>query len=131
MMAFGAVGQGMKVQLDHLMTYTNAPSLDEVLEGYRRAGFIPMDSTSRHEPGFLNGFVPIGPEYLEICWVEDEEAFRRGDPLGHELLEDPRVCGIAFTCGDLRALRDAWTARGIPMPEPWSASEPGSGEGPK
>ncbi|MGZ3457728.1 MAG: hypothetical protein ACXU86_04400, partial [Archangium sp.] len=61
----------MKIQLDHLMTYTNAPSLEEVLEGYRRAGFIPWDSTNRHEPGLRNGFIPIGPEYLEICWVED------------------------------------------------------------
>lgn len=121
----------MKVQLDHLMTYTQAPSLDEVLEGYRRAGFIPRDSTNRHEPGLRNGFVPIGPEYLEICWVEDEDAFQRGDPLGRELREDPRICGIAFTCADLRALRDDWIARGVQVPEPWSAIEPGTNEGPK
>jgi hypothetical protein len=121
----------MKVQLDHLMTYTNAPSLEEVLEGYRRAGFSVGDSTRRHEPGLRNGFVSIGPEYLEICWVEDEETFRRGDPHGHELIEDPRVCGIGFTCGDLRALREAWSDQGIRLPEPWAASERGSDEGPK
>lgn len=121
----------MKVQLDHLMTYTNAPSLDEVLEGYRRAGFSLSDETNRHEPGLLNGFVPIGPEYLEICWVEDKEAFLRWDPQGHELIDDPRICGIAFKCGDLRALRDAWIARGADVPEPWVASERGSNEGPK
>lgn len=121
----------MKVRLDHLMTYTNAPALDEVLEGYRRAGFSMSDWTNRHEPGLRNGFVPLGPEYLEICWVEDEEAFRRGDPQGHELIEDPRVCGIAFTCSDLRALRDSWVTRGVQVPEPWAAIEPGTSEGPK
>lgn len=121
----------MQVRLDHLMTYTNAPTLEEVLEGYRRAGFSMWDGTNRHEPGLRNGFVPVGPEYLEICWVEDEEAFRRGDPQGHELIEDPRICGIAFTCSDLRALRDSWIDRGAQVPEPYVASEPGTNEGPK
>lgn len=120
----------MQVQLDHLMTYTNARSIDELLEGYRRAGFGPNPHTPRHEPGLRNGIVPLGPEYLELCWVEDPEAFKRGDPQGDELTEDPRVCGVGFVCEDVQALHDRWTARGLSLPAPWSKGEAGSAAGP-
>src|SRR5947207_430739 len=114
----------MRVQLDHLMTYTNASSIEEVLEDYRRAGFSPRPITQRHDPGLRNGIIPIGMQYLELCWVEDPEAFARGDPGGHELTEDPRVCGIGLVCEDTAALHKDWTARGHSLPAPWSRRAP-------
>ena len=62
------------IRFDHLITFTSATSIDDHLKEYVAQGFVPHAQTVRHEPGLRNGFVSLGPDYLEFWWVEDEGA---------------------------------------------------------
>jgi hypothetical protein len=73
----------LPVRFDHFITYIDAPSIEGYLEEYRAAGFIANDDTTRHDPGLRNGFLLIGREYVELCWVEDEDLFSAGDASEH------------------------------------------------
>jgi hypothetical protein len=68
------------LRFDHFITYVEAPSIDEYLDKYRAGGFLVHDETVRHDPGLRNGFAFFGAQYIEFCWVEDEDLFsgRRG-----------------------------------------------------
>lgn len=109
---------GPKVRVEHVLAFSAAPSLDEHLEAYRRAGFLPSSHTARWDPGLRTGFVQLWPEYVEFLAVEDEEAFARE---GGEL-RGFRAAGGAYGIGlyndDTPALAEAWTRRGFDLPEP-------------
>lgn len=67
----------------------------------------------RHDPGLRNGFITIGPEYLEFLWVEDEALFAAAPQEERELRTPPRPFGIGIEAADVAAVRDAWVARGL------------------
>src|SRR5438093_3851328 len=75
----------LSARLDHLLAYTDAPSIDQYLQAYRGAGFQVFERTARHRGGLRNGFVMFGWEYLELLWVEDEAQFAAGYPLMPEI----------------------------------------------
>ena len=66
-----------KLKLDHVITSTNIASIDVHLDDYRKAGFLPVEYTVRLDPGLRNGFIAIGPEYVEFAWVENADEFNR------------------------------------------------------
>jgi hypothetical protein len=117
------------VYLDHVLTYTSAPSIDHHLEAYRRAGFNGAEQTARHGGGLRNGFIEFGPEYLELVWVEDEDQFARGHPLMPELTrQDLRASRRPFAIGlqtpDVRRMHDVWSERGHVLPPVFSVGPP-------
>lgn len=115
----------LPLRLDHILTFTNANSIDAHLDTYRRAGFLPHDATGRWDPGLHNGFVRFWPEYLEFLWVEDEAVFAEAGARYHTLggtdcgavRQAGRPHGIGFYAGDIEALHQAWRARGCDLPE--------------
>jgi hypothetical protein len=108
------------VRFDHFITYTRAPTIEDHLADYRRAGFQVLDRTTRHAPGLRNGFVGFGPDYLEFCWVEDEGLFAAGDPRERAWRDAVRPYGIGLVTADVQALHDEWVARGYELPPVWS-----------
>jgi hypothetical protein len=108
------------MRLDHFITYINVESIDEYLEEYAELGFLPMEHTVRHDPGLRNGFVAIGSEYLEFCWVEDERLFSEVDSEEVQLREARRPFGIGIVADDVQALHDEWIAKGFDIPAVWS-----------
>lgn len=108
------------IRLDHFITYTSSPSIEEHLERYRLAGFRPLERTTRHDPGLRNGFLGFGPEYVEFCWVEDEQLFCAGDAEERALRAATRPFGIGIVTPDVHALHHDWTARGLEVPPVWS-----------
>jgi hypothetical protein len=105
------------IQLDHFITYTSAGSIDEYLKEYAAQGFEPEERTVRHDPGLRNGFVFVGPEYLEFCWVEDEALFAAADEEEQTLRDMPRPFGIGLVSDDVHALHQDWVARGYSVPD--------------
>jgi len=110
------------VQFDHLITYTNASDIDDYLKEYEKQGFIPHEKTVRHEPGLRNGFISIGPEYLEFCWVENEELFATADAVEKLFRSIPHPFGLGIISDDVHDVHNDWTARGYTVPEIWSNS---------
>ncbi len=108
------------IRFDHFITYIDAPSIEGYLEEYRAAGFIPADETVRHDPGLRNGFLFIGREYIELCWVENEDLFNASDPEEHVIRAALRPCSIGMLAEDLQATHDAWVAQGLTVPPIWS-----------
>jgi hypothetical protein len=109
-------------RLDHFITATSVPSIDEYMEEYARAGFNVTGESARHEPGLRNRFVSFGPEYIEFVWVEDEAAFEAGQqtaifPDLAGLRAGARPFGIGLATADVRALHASWTGRGYTLPE--------------
>jgi len=105
------------VQLDHFITYTNASNIDDYIKEYAAQGFVPDETTVRHEPGLRNRFIFIGPEYLEYCWVEDEALFEKADDKEKQLRASPRPFGIGMISDDVNAVHVDWTGRGYSVPE--------------
>ena len=105
------------IRFDHFMTYTSAPDIDGYLKEYAAQGFLPREKTVRHNPGLRNGFVFIGPEYLEFCWVEDEALFAEAEAEKKLLRATPRPCAIGMIAGDVQAVHDDWMARGYSIPQ--------------
>ena len=105
------------VRLDHFITYANAADIDDYIEAYAAQGFVPLDRTVRHHPGLRNGFVRIGPEYLEFCWVEDEAQFAEAEEEEKLLRAAPRPFGLGMVADDVQAVHDDWVARGYSVPE--------------
>jgi hypothetical protein len=105
------------VRFDHFITYTSAASIDDYLQEYAALGFAPEERTVRHDPGLRNGFVFIGPEYLEFCWVEDETLFETADEEDRLLRATPRPFGLGMVADDVQAVHDDWMARGFEMPD--------------
>jgi Glyoxalase-like domain len=103
------------IRLDHFITYTSALSIDEQLEWYRQAGFGVLEETVRHEPGLRNGFVGFGREYIEFCWVEDEEAFAVVGPQEQALRAACRPYCIGLATPDVAALHVQWAAQGYEL----------------
>lgn len=106
---------------DHFITYTDGP-IDFLMAKLRRAGFVvsPPELTVRHAPGLRNGFVYIGPEYLEYCWVEREEEFEARaaeDAYYRTLRESKRPYGIGLQVADPETFRTALLDEGFVMPE--------------
>lgn len=108
------------IRLDHFLTYTSAANIDDYLKEYAALGFVPHAKTVRHDPGLRNGFIFLGPEYVEFCWVEDEALFAAADAEDKNLRSVPRPFGIGMVTDDVQALHDDWTARGFSVPEVWS-----------
>jgi hypothetical protein len=104
------------IRLDHFLTFTNAQNIDDYLKEYAGQGFIPAESTVRHDPGLRNGFVFMGPEYVEFCWVEDEAQFAAGDRY-KAFRAGLRPFGIGMAAEDVHALHKDWTARGYSIPK--------------
>jgi hypothetical protein len=103
------------IRLDHFITYTSARSIDEHLEWYRQAGFGVMEDTVLHEPGLRNGFIGFGREYIEFCWVEDEEAFSAVGPEEQALRAASRPYGVGIATPDVAALHEEWAAQGYEL----------------
>lgn len=106
---------------DHFITYTE-DAVDSVMARYRRAGFItsPPERTVRHEPGLRNGFVYVGPEYLEFCWVEREDEFREQvavEPYYATLRSEHRPFGIGFQVLEPENFRARLVESGLEMPD--------------
>ncbi len=108
-----------KLKLDHVITSTNIASIDVHLDDYRKAGFLPVEYTVRLDPGLRNGFIAIGPEYVEFAWVENADEFNRAavaNPILAALRAIPRPFRISFVTEDISAVHDEWTARGYDLP---------------
>jgi len=105
------------IRLDHIITYTSAECIDSYLKEYAALGFVPAKETVRHDPGLRNGFVFIGPEYVEFCWVEDETLFEEASAQQRLLCATPRPFGLGVVAWDVGAVHDDWTARGYELPE--------------
>lgn len=106
---------------DHFITYTEGP-IDYLMATLRRAGFVvsPPELTVRHDPGLRNGFVYVGPEYLEYCWVEREDEFEARaaeHPYYRTLRESNRPYGIGLQVSDPEVFRAALLDEGFVMPE--------------
>lgn len=108
------------IRFDHFITYADTPSIDTYLDEYRSAGFLVAEETVRHEPGLRNGFIMIGPEYLEFCWVEDEDLFAAVDAGESEYRAAHRPWGTGLVADDVRAVHDDWAARGYAVSAVWS-----------
>jgi hypothetical protein len=54
------------IWFDHLFTFANTTKIDDHLSEYVAQGFLTHDQTVRHPPGLHNGFVSLGPDYLEF-----------------------------------------------------------------
>lgn len=108
------------IRFDHFITYTSAGNIDDYLKEYVAQGFTPDDKTVRHEPGLRNGFIFLGTEYIEFCWVEDEELFAKGEGEEKSLRSATRPFGIGMVAEDVQSVHDDWTARGYSVPEVWS-----------
>jgi hypothetical protein len=118
------------VRLDHVLTYAEAPSIDRHLDAYRAAGFQVAEQTARHGGGLRNGFVVLGPEYLELVWVEDEVRFAAGHPRMPEITRPElraarRPFGIGMVSPDVSALHEAWVAGGHALPPVFTEVPPG------
>lgn len=114
-------GESMtNIRFDHFMTYTSAANLDDYLKEYATQGFVPHEKTVRHDPGLRNGFIFVGPEYVEFCWVEDEALFAAADAEEKLLRTTPRPFGLGMIADDVQAVHDDWMARGYSVPEVWS-----------
>ena len=100
------------IRFDHLITFTSATSIDDYLNEYVAQGFVPHEQTVRHEPGLRNGFVSLGPDYLEFWWVEDEAQFAAAGVDQQALRMGQRPFGIGMIAQDIHAVHDDWTARG-------------------
>jgi hypothetical protein len=105
------------IRLEHFITSTHAATVEAQLERYRQAGFLPQDTTVRHDPGLRNGFVSFGPEYIELAWVEDEALFAAGGgiPGIQTYHATARPWGIGLEVADVRAAHEAWRARGYDL----------------
>jgi hypothetical protein len=100
------------VRFDHMITFTNATSIDDYLSEYVAQGFVTHEQTVRHPPGLRNGFVSFGPDYLEFWWVEDEAQFATAGVEQHALRAGQRPFGIGMVAQNIQALHDDWIARG-------------------
>jgi hypothetical protein len=100
------------IWFDHLFTFTSATSIDDYLGEYVAQGFLTHEQTVRHPPGLRNGFVSLGPDYLEFWWVEDEAQFAAASAEQQALRAGQRPFGIGMVAQDIQALHDDWTARG-------------------
>jgi len=111
------------LRLDHILSFTNGP-IEDALAEYRRAGFDLQPGTLRHPPGLRNGFVSFGPEYVELNWVEDEQAFAVGAPVWQQA---QRRCqlpfAISFFSDDVHQLGGALAQRGYHLPPVGSRSQ--------
>jgi len=108
------------IRFDHFITYTSAANIDNYLKEYAMQGFLPEERTVRHDPGLRNGFINLGPEYIEFGWVEDEEQFSRADEEEKTLRATPRPCGIGMIAEDVREVHNNWIARGYSVPDVFS-----------
>lgn len=99
--------------LDHVLAYTGAATIDGAVSGYRAAGFSTLAQTVRHAPGLRNGFVGLGPEYLELLWVEDEQVFAAAGPWRQAQRRARRPFAFALRADDLESVRAAWRERGL------------------
>ena len=109
------------IKLDHFITSADTDNIDTYLAEYRAGGFLVSEQTVRHHPGLRNGFVRIGPEYLEFMWVEDEEQFEAGADRTfftrvRELRAAHHPFAFAVEAEDVRALREEWLERGYELP---------------
>ena len=105
------------IRFDHFLTYTSATNIDDYLKEYAAQGFLPHENTVRHEPGLRNGFIALGPEYLEFCWVEDETLFAAAEGEEGVLRTARRPFGLGLIADDVQAVHDDWTARGYAVPD--------------
>ena len=107
------------LKLDHVITSTRVANIDAYLDEYRKAGFLPVDYTVRLDPGLRNGFIAIGPEYVEFAWIEDDDQFNQAaaaNPVLAALAATPRPFRISFVTDDVKAVHDEWTERGYDLP---------------
>src|SRR5262245_56559232 len=103
---------------DHFITSTTAASIDDYLNEYRRAGFVVSETTVRHAMGLRNGFIIFGPDYLEICWIEDNDLFERdADDESRQSFRRPRLNQIGIKSRDVVRLHEDWAQRGYEIPE--------------
>jgi hypothetical protein len=110
------------IRFDHFITYTSAHDIDDYLKEYAAQGFVPAEETVRHHPGLRNGFVFIGPEYLEFCWVEDEALFAEADEQDRLRREALHPFGLGMVSGDVQAVHEDWTRQGYKVPEVYSSA---------
>lgn len=107
----------VNIQFDHFITYSSAVNIDDYLKEYTAQGFLPENRTVRHDPGLRNGFIFLGSEYIEFCWVEDEELFAKADAEEKLLRASPRPFGIGMIADDVNTLHTDWMAQGFSVPE--------------
>jgi len=115
----------VQIRFEHVLTFTSAPSLEDHLARYAQAGFLVAERTVAHNLGIRTGFVLFGAEYLEFCWVEDEQVFASTAPSElTSIRETPRPFNIGLVAEDLDTLRDAWITQGYRDLPPIEARAP-------
>jgi hypothetical protein len=120
-------------RIDHILAFANVNNIDEYVSEYRTRGFFVDDATYRYKPGLRNRFISLGCEYIELVWVENEEAFAAGGteefgrmfPNLPSLRKVPHPFSIGFQTPDVESLHDTWTNRGYVLPPVWSFAPPG------
>lgn len=120
-------------RIDHILTFANVKDIDDYVGEYSSRGFIVNDATYRYKPGLRNRFITLGCEYIELVWVEDEEAFFADGteefawmfPNLSALREISHPFSIGFQTPDVEALHAAWIARGYALPSVRSFAPPG------
>jgi hypothetical protein len=103
--------------LDHVITYTRAKTIEQALDQYRAQGFDVASRTVRHDPGLRNGFIVLGGEYLELCWVEDEDAFASAELMERHWRQSPGVGGVGITSSRLETVRNRLLEAGLELAE--------------
>jgi hypothetical protein len=101
---------------DHLFTFTSATSIDDYLDEYLVQGFLTHEQTVRHPPGLRNGFVSLGPDYLEFWWVEDEAQFALASMEQQAFRTGRHPFGIGMIAPNVQAVHDDWRACGYAVP---------------
>lgn len=107
------------IRMEHFITPTHAATIETQLDLYRQAGFLPEATTVRHDPGLRNGFIMLGPEYLELAWIEDETLFAAGGggvPGIQTYQPAMRPWGIGLESADVAATAEEWRNRGYTLP---------------
>lgn len=105
------------LRLDHVLTFTSASPVEEALDRYRQAGFVPSPHIAEWSPGLRNGFVNLWPEYLELLCVHDDDAFRTAPAPLRRARDAHRPYGLGFYSDDTARLRDDWVAAGHDLPD--------------
>jgi hypothetical protein len=113
------------VQIDHILTFSNVANIDEYIRRNQERGFVVSQDTFRYKPGLRNRFMSLGPEYIELVWVEDEpafdargtEEFARMFPNLPELRRAGRPFSIDFKTSDVETLHRNWAERGLQVPD--------------
>lgn len=122
----------MKIDLEHIYSIINSSKLESHLDIYRKAGFYVGEKTVRHPPGMRNGFVYMGPEYIEFIWVERQREYEKEKSNYHdEFRKHSGPFGFGFETNKIEKFNRTLTKRGYKVPSLYSRGPTDAKEGDK